>query len=171
MAKRQKFAWQWSVHMAAVSVAAIALLAGCASPDGATPTASAAPPITVEMGGAALTTDGATAAAQAAAVSGGATGEDRSTPALVQAPATPTPIVLETDTEVKALGKMRIYADADPMSTAMAEYAVDTVFRVIEPGEDFSEYPIEINGVRWYRVRAEDGLVGWLFADGVEPLE
>ena len=157
--------------MAAVLITAIVLLAGCANPDSADPTVTAAPPITVETGGAALTSGGATAAAQAAAVSGGAKSESSGAVAVVQEPATPTPTVLETDTEVKALGKMRVYADADPTAIAMAEYAVDTIFRVIEPGEDFGEYPIEINGVRWYRVRAEDGLVGWIFADGVEPLD
>jgi hypothetical protein len=27
---------------------------------------------------------------------------------------------------------------------------------------------IALNGVLWYRVRAADGLVGWVMADGIE---
>jgi hypothetical protein len=40
-------------------------------------------------------------------------------------------------------------------------------FVVIEPGGDYTGYPVEVDTVRWYRVRAEDGLVGWAMADGL----
>lgn len=48
---------------------------------------------------------------------------------------------------------LRIYASPDPNSLTLAEYTVGDLFTVIEPPGDVSAYPVELNGVRWYRVR------------------
>lgn len=84
------------------------------------------------------------------------------TPAPSPAPS-PTPTAqLAAGAPVKAVAALRIYADADPAAPVRAEYAVGTAFVVLEPGGDYGAYPVEVGGVPWYRVRAEDGLVGWV---------
>lgn len=141
----------------------VVLPAGCGgnlAVSSPTPTAIA---VEVEVGGMSLTGDSPDGAA--AAESRGVTSEDEDSTALsVEA------VLLETGNRVSALGKIRILDDASPQAGAMAEYPAGATFRVVEPGGDFVTYPVEINGVRWYRVRAEDGLVGWIMADGVEPI-
>lgn len=72
--------------------------------------------------------------------------------------------------EIQSRGMLRIYASPDPNSLTLAEYTAGDLFTVIEPPGDVSAYPVELNGVRWYRVRASDGLVGWVIADGIEPV-
>lgn len=81
------------------------------------------------------------------------------------------PPLLVTGQQVSVIGSLRLYADADPDSLTLDEYNPIAIFVVVEPTADFARYPVEINGVRWYRVRAEDGLVGWVMADGVNPVK
>ncbi len=78
------------------------------------------------------------------------------------------PDVLAVGVEVQARGMLRIYAAAEPNAPTLAEYAAGDRFTVLGPPGDIVVYPVELSGVRWYRVRAEDGLVGWVMADGIE---
>jgi hypothetical protein len=66
--------------------------------------------------------------------------------------------LLMTGTDVRARGMLRIYAAPEPAAATLAEYVAG----------DIDSYPVELNGVLWYRVRAADGLVGWVMADGIE---
>ena len=75
--------------------------------------------------------------------------------------------VLAIDTPVLAGGVLRLYADADPTAQRLAQYDAGAEFVVVEPGGDYTAYPVDKNGVRWYRVRAPDSLVGWVMADAV----
>ena len=138
----------------------ILFLAACGDHEPAPlPTATVAP-VTVEIGGMTL------AAASGATTTPG-------TPAAVGGTAvTPTlQEVLAPDTKVVAGGVLRFYADADPTAPRLAEYAAGTTFVVVEPGGDYTAYPVDMNGVRWYRVRAADDLVGWVMADAVSPAQ
>ncbi|HRA68609.1 MAG TPA: SH3 domain-containing protein [Caldilinea sp.] len=96
----------------------------------------------------------------------------QATPATTAEPLTPDASLdaYPPDAEVQARGMLRIYASPDPNSLTLAEYTAGDLFTVIEPPGDVSAYPVELNGVRWYRVRAGDGLVGWVIADGIEPV-
>lgn len=164
-------------------LAAALLLAACGGDSSAPASTSPATPVAMETGAmarkpaAAADLSGATepAAAQAAdaaagaAVAAGAAAGAAAGTAVTPASVAPEPRVAAPGDRVKATGKLRLLAGPDPKAAAMNEYPAVSGFVVIEPGGNFTAYPVEQNGVRWYRVRAEDGLVGWLMADGVEP--
>lgn len=76
--------------------------------------------------------------------------------------------LLMAGTGVRARGMLRIYAAPEPVAPTLAEYAAGDLLTVVEPPGDIATYPVELNGVLWYRVRAADGLVGWVMADGIE---
>jgi hypothetical protein len=80
----------------------------------------------------------------------------------------PDTVIFAAGDTVAARGVVRVYPDADPRTQAMGEYTAPAAFVVIEPGGDYTGYPVEISEVRWYRVRADDGLVGWVMSDGLE---
>ncbi|HHW85208.1 MAG TPA: SH3 domain-containing protein [Chloroflexi bacterium] len=79
------------------------------------------------------------------------------------------PLLNEGD-EVAARGILRIYAAAEPNVPTLDEYVAGDRFTILGPPDDVTIYPVELAGVRWYRVRASDGLVGWVIADGIEPV-
>jgi hypothetical protein len=78
--------------------------------------------------------------------------------------------ILDVGAEVAARGILRIYAAAEPNAPTLDEYAAGDRFTILGPPDDVPIYPVELAGVRWYRVRASDGLVGWVIADGIEPV-
>lgn len=78
--------------------------------------------------------------------------------------------ILNVDDEVTARGTLRIYAAAEPNVPTLDEYAAGDRFTILGPPDDVTIYPVELAGVRWYRVRAVDGLAGWVIADGIEPI-
>ncbi len=77
--------------------------------------------------------------------------------------------VLDAGALITAGGTVDVYADADPTAPRFGEYPAGTVLTVVEAGGDFGGYPVEVDGRRWYRVRAPDGLVGWVPEPLSEP--
>ena len=86
------------------------------------------------------------------------------TPAPV---ATPTPVVWSAGTKLRGGAAIRLLAEPAADASPLSEYPGATVFTILEPDGDFNAYPVEIDGAQWYRVRAADGLAGWLPAAAV----
>jgi hypothetical protein len=70
--------------------------------------------------------------------------------------------VLEVGATITLGVPVTLYADAGEASPRFGVYDAGTVLTVIEAGGDYAAYPVEVDGARWYRVRAPDGLVGWM---------
>ena len=68
--------------------------------------------------------------------------------------------MLDAGAVITAPARVDVYADADPTAARFGKYAAGTVLTVVEAGGDFHGYPVEVDGRRWYRVRAPDGLGG-----------
>lgn len=96
-------------------------------------------------------------------------------------PATPTPraqsvarvpavapVVVEPGDRLRGGDRVRLYADADPKAPVLDAVAAVNGLIVLEPSGDFSDYPILRFGHNWARVRAADGLVGWVIIDTME---
>lgn len=150
----------------------VLLLAGaCGGSDQPTAT-EASPAVTAETGGMAL---GGTAAAGATDAGAGAPSGEATAEVIDEAPAEVAPQataaapVLDVGALITAGGTVDVYADADPTASRFGEYPAGTVLTVVEAGGDFSGYPVEVDGWRWYRVRAPDGLVGWVPEPLSEP--
>jgi cytoskeletal protein RodZ len=62
---------------------------------------------------------------------------------------------------------LRLYATATTASPVLEEYPAGVAFTVIEPSGTYTSYPITVADRTWYRLQAEDGLVGWAIIDGV----
>ncbi len=58
---------------------------------------------------------------------------------------------------------LTLYADASTTATPLVTYnAAPLDLIVIEPSGDYAGYPVENDGQQWYRLRDENGLVGWV---------
>ena len=119
------------------------------------------PAITAETGGMALggtaeSTDAAAAPSSDATTEAAAATVEPSPEPTVAAP------VLDVGALITAADRVDVYADADPTAQRFGEYPAGTVLTVVEAGGEFAGYPVEVDGLRWYRVRAPDGLVGWV---------
>jgi len=55
-----------------------------------------------------------------------------------------------------------LYIDAHRDAAVMSQYVAGTSFTVLEPSGDYPAYPVDVAGEQWIRLRADDGLVGWL---------
>ena len=42
---------------------------------------------------------------------------------------------------------------------------------ILAPSGDYDAYPVIDGDRQWVRVRTADGMVGWLIADSVQPVE
>jgi hypothetical protein len=72
------------------------------------------------------------------------------------------------DTIVVGEGRAEIYADASADGVILDSLGSGVELEVIDPGGDFESYPVVVDGHDWVRVRAADGLVGWVMTDQVE---
>lgn len=122
-------------------LAIVLVLAGCG---GNEPVEVVAPEVTAAAGGMALPAEPVTTTVSAAAE---------------VATATPLP---EPGQQLRPLdGGLRLYVDASRQAPVMNQYAAEASFTLLAPSGDYSAYPVEAAGEEWYRLRAEDGLVGW----------
>lgn len=115
----------------------------------------------------AAVTDTATISGTAAA-SGTATGEAEPQVTVLAGPA---PVFAPGMTVHNSSGDVSIYAEPSLDSQVLDSYAAGVALTVLEPGGDFSAYPVEIDGQGWVRVRAADGLAGWTPAAGLTVAE
>lgn len=64
--------------------------------------------------------------------------------------------------------RVAIHADASLDATVLDSYGSGVPLEVLPPSGDYTTYPVEVDGHGWVRVRAADGLVGWVMTDQVE---
>jgi hypothetical protein len=139
-----------------VLAAVILVMAGCGGDETDSPQQPTAPPVTVETGGMVLQGDSApdaTSSAGAAATQDAAT---ESVESVIEAP------VRAVGATIVAGEKTSVFAEPAMQALRFAQYAEGSQFTVLETDGDAAAYPVVVDGVRWYRVRAEDGLVGWV---------
>ncbi len=70
-----------------------------------------------------------------------------------------------------AIDVVRLYADASRQAIVMNQYGATSAFTVLEPSGEYLAYPVTEEGTDWIRLRADDGLVGWLPANELIPSE
>ncbi|MCE7982104.1 MAG: SH3 domain-containing protein [Caldilinea sp. CFX5] len=88
-----------------------------------------------------------------------------------QAAVTPTPALLIGDAvQVLPDQQLRLYTDATTDALVMNVYASGERFMLLDASGDYTVYPVEQGGRRWYRLRAADGLVGWGDAAQLAPV-
>ena len=74
----------------------------------------------------------------------------------------------EGDTVLSTGGRVEFYADAAGDALVLDSVGTGVALEVIVPSGEFGEYPVVVDGQSWVRVRAEDGLVGWVKTDQVD---
>ncbi len=89
----------------------------------------------------------------------------------VSAPEAANGLLIGQRVMVKLPDGVTLHADAAGDSLILQRYAVGEALEVLEPSGDYADYPISIDGQEWVRVRAGDGLVGWLPVDAVNSEE
>jgi hypothetical protein len=72
------------------------------------------------------------------------------------------------DMVVASNGRVEVHADASQGALILDSVGNGAVLEVLDPSGDYAGYPVEVDGHGWVRVRAEDGLVGWVMTDQVE---
>ncbi len=65
----------------------------------------------------------------------------------------------------------RLYSDADEGALLMELLMDGDSLVIVEPSGDYDGYPIWNDESEWYRVRTSEGLVGWVKAEQLRPLE
>ena len=91
--------------------------------------------------------------------------------AEVSAPEAANVLLVGQRVVVKLPDGVTLRADAADDSLILQRYAIGEALEVLEPSGDYADYPISIGGQEWVRVRAGDGLVGWLPIDAVNSEE
>lgn len=69
---------------------------------------------------------------------------------------------------VTAAQALALFPDAAAGLPVLEVYDGGAAFTVLEPGLDKSVYPIVADGASWVRVRAGDGLAGWINAAALQ---
>lgn len=91
-----------------------------------------------------------------------------STPrAITRVPAVEPAVFAPGDAVITPGTRLTLYADATLDATVLDAIAPNTTLTVLEPSGDFTAYPVLRDGHNWVRVRAVDGLAGWIVADNV----
>ena len=97
-------------------------------------------------------------------------------PTATPLPPTPTPIPAAVvraaytpgDQVASRAGRLTLYAGVATDAPVLDSYGAGVALTVIEPTGDYSGYPVVADGHGWVRVRAADGLVGWVMTDTLE---
>ncbi len=99
-------------------------------------------------------------------------------PSPTPEPPTPTPIPLLQPGQRVVVGNtdgdgIRLRNAPGLNSLTLEIYLDGRAFLVLEPGSEFTSYPVEVDGYRWYRVQVADDpadqLVGWVAGDFLLP--
>ena len=65
----------------------------------------------------------------------------------------------------------RVRADAGDDAPVLHLFSAGEVMEILEPSGDYDAYPVTVDEIDWVRVRAADGLVGWVAMDAIEAAE
>lgn len=74
-------------------------------------------------------------------------------------------------TVVGELNGLELRIEPSASALTMEAYGSGTEFEVLEPVGGFPSYPVVVDGAAWLRVRAEDGLVGWVDSEYVSLVD
>ena len=61
----------------------------------------------------------------------------------------------------------RLYLTPSSDAPTLDVYQSGVRVSIIEPSDGYTAYPVEVDGQKWYRIRVEDGLVGWMMAENL----
>ena len=83
-------------------------------------------------------------------------------------PLVDAPVFEVGDNVTARAGRVEVHADAAADALTLDSFGAGIPLEVLPPSGDFTAYPVEVDGHGWVRVRAADGLVGWVMTDQVE---
>ncbi len=84
------------------------------------------------------------------------------------AEATATPNPFNTGSMATTTDALRLYADAARSSLVLNVIAQGEGVTITEASGNYATYPVEVDGIAWVRVRAGDGLAGWVDSTKLE---
>jgi len=84
------------------------------------------------------------------------------------AEATATPNPFNTGGIATTTDALRLYADAARSSLVLNVITQGESVTITEASGNYATYPVEADGIAWVRVRAGDGLVGWVDSTKLE---
>lgn len=94
-------------------------------------------------------------------------------PAAVAQPQPPaevtaTPNPFNTGSMATTTDALRLYADAARSSLVLNVITKGESITITEASGNYATYPVEADGIAWVRVRAGDGLAGWVDSTKLE---